>query len=130
MTTPANSRPEHLDGEMPGHGGAGGTQEHLRPQVAFVEQLNEYLVVSAGVGVGEDEALQVGFTVEPGFGSVAKDLPQVVEVGGRNGIADLIGTGRVPSQTEHDPDLVAKVFVVDRRSAKRAHEMLEGDTPS
>ena len=59
---------------MSGHGGAGGAEQHLRPQVALVEQLNEPLVIGAGVGVGEDEAFELGFALEPRVGPVAEEL--------------------------------------------------------
>ena len=42
------------------------------PEVAFVEQHEEFLVVGSGVGIGHDKCFEFCFTGEPIGGSVTK----------------------------------------------------------
>src|SRR5258708_7519274 len=67
-------RPRGRGGPPPGlspparagrHGRPGGPEEQLRPQVASMEEPHEPIVIPAGVGVGQHEALEVGLPLEP-----------------------------------------------------------------
>jgi hypothetical protein len=58
----------------------------MSPQVAFVEQDEEFLVVGSGVGIGENECFEFGFTGEPVGGLMTKKLVKIIEVV----VADLI----------------------------------------
>ncbi len=110
---------------MAGHRRAGGAEQHLRAQVALVEQLHELIVERAGVGIGEHEALELGFALEPRVGAVAEELVQVVEVVARHRVGDLVHAGNVAREAEHRAQLVAHVLVVGVDRTEVAHEMLD-----
>ena len=77
------------------------------------------------VGICEHEALELRLALEPGVGSVAEQLVQVVEVVARHRVGDLVHPRDVAGEAEHRAQLVAHVLVVGVHRTEVAHEVLD-----
>jgi hypothetical protein len=77
------------------HRRTGWPQQLVSPKVPFVEQDQQFLVECAGGGVGEHEAFQFGFAIEPVVGAPAEQFLEIIEIVGAYRLANFDCSRRV-----------------------------------
>ena len=83
----------------------------MGPKIAFVEQHEKFLVVGSGIGIGQHECFEFGFTGEPISRSMTKKLVKIVEVVIADLIANFDCTRSMTGLAEQRPQSVLQEFV-------------------
>ncbi len=104
-----------------GHCGTGRAQEHVRTQVALVEEPHEFLIVTPLVV--DDESLELRLALAPACRARAEERLEVVEVSLFDRPTDLVAALEMPSEPEQGPKLVFHERLVGGDVAKRPHHV-------